>query len=443
RWQALELLAEHHPAWIHEHSSAAQHVTLKDWLLTLFWNGCESWVVPDNSDLPRLLALFQHPWHMEWAVRKLVTLQGMSALEAWAVTLKNKDCRLAFLQGLEKALENSSATYTPTWQSLLNTLVRQDASLLSPVQEIAAQLGDLQAQQALRERLASMTLTTEEQTRYLTILTRKSNQDLLPILLQLFENSSSRRQVIKSLARYDSDEVHSLLIGRYNGLTLDEKQDAIATLVARPRYARALLDALDAKTIPSLDILAPSVVALRQLQAVDIRKRVAERWGGEVTTEAIKERIGKLQNQLTSATLQQANLKKGRTLFDKHCATCHRLFGEGQAIGPELTGAQRSSLDYLLENTVNPNAIVPQDYRATTFVLQNGQVLTGMILSQQGDSLTIQTASEKLTIRKQDIEEQQQTSKSLMPEGLLDSLSLEEIRDLFGYLSSPKQISDK
>ena len=66
-----------------------------------------------------------------------------------------------------------------------------------------------------------------------------------------------------------------------------------------------------------------------------------------------------------------------------------------------------------------------------------------MILSQQGDSLTIQTASEKLTIRKQDIEEQQQTSKSLMPEGLLDSLSLEEIRDLFGYLSSPKQISDK
>ena len=99
------------------------------------------------------------------------------------------------------------------------------------------------------------------------------------------------------------------------------------------------------------------------------------------------------------------------------------------------------NLDYVLENTVTPNAIVPQDYRATTFVMNNGRVITGMITQQQGDSLTIQTATEKLTINQKEIEQKQQTEKSLMPEGLLDQLSPDEIRDLIGYLSSPQQVA--
>jgi putative heme-binding domain-containing protein len=139
--------------------------------------------------------------------------------------------------------------------------------------------------------------------------------------------------------------------------------------------------------------------------------------------------------------LKEANTKNGRVLFDKHCATCHKLFGEGQSVGPELTGAQRMNLDYLLENIVTPNAIVAQDYRATTFVMNNGRVITGMITQQQGEALTIQTATEKLVINKADIESQQQTEKSLMPEGLLDQLTINEIRDLLGYLSSSQQVS--
>lgn len=98
------------------------------------------------------------------------------------------------------------------------------------------------------------------------------------------------------------------------------------------------------------------------------------------------------------------------------------------------------NLDYLLENIVTPNAIVAQDYRASTFVMNNGRVITGMVMMKQADALTIQTATEKLVINKADIESQQQTDKSLMPEGLLDQLSINEIRDLIGYLSAPQQV---
>ena len=192
RWEAIELLSPEMPSLDVSREQEVQNATYAQWMLTLFWNGCEALVKPESTQLPKLLGMFKHPWHIEWATRKLCTLKGLSALDKWAQTLTDQ---------------------------------------------------------------------------------------------------------------------------------------------------------------------------------------------------------------------------------------------------PELTGAQRMNLDYLLENIVTPNAIVAQDYRATTFVMNNGRVITGMITKQQGGSLTIQTATEKLVINKADIESQQQTDKSLMPEGLLDQLSINEIRDLIGYLS--------
>jgi hypothetical protein len=98
-----------------------------------------------------------------------------------------------------------------------------------------------------------------------------------------------RRTAINVLARFDGDAVYSALIQQYATASPEEKQDIVATLSTRPRYARALLDALDAKLIPSTDVLAPTVVALRQLQARDIKKRVAQRWGTGATHRPLAE----------------------------------------------------------------------------------------------------------------------------------------------------------
>jgi putative heme-binding domain-containing protein len=386
------------------------------------------------------LGMFRHPWHIEWATRKLCTLKGLSALWQWAKSFTTIQQKQAMLTGLEKSLVEQSQEYTPLWRALLYTLNNGEPTLVQRTQEIFARLGWRPALQALQDQLKTGQGTVEERVRCLSILTQKPNDDLLKTVVLLMNDTSLRSQAIKSLARFDSDEVHQLLVKRYATSSPSEKQDILATLTTRPRYARALLDALDAKVIPGTDVLAPTVVALRQLSAMDIKKRVGQRWGTGSTPAALKERIARLQNQLTPTTLKLANVKNGRLLFDKHCATCHKLFGEGQSVGPELTGAQRMNLDYLLENTVTPNAIVPQDYRASTFVMNNGQVITGMITAQQGEALTIQTATEKLVINKVDIESRQQTEKSLMPEGLLDQLSISEIRDLIGYLSSPQQV---
>jgi putative membrane-bound dehydrogenase-like protein len=419
---------------------AEQHATRVEWLLTLYWNGCESLIQPDQPQLARRLELLTHPLLIEWATRKLATLNGLDALKQWARTFTKPEQRLAMLNGLDKSLDGKA--WSSDWKSLLDSLVTsENIDGANRCQEIAARLGDPESLKKVAERFRTKVLPIEERTHCLNILALKPTGELLPAVLELLAEPRMRRAAIKALSKFDGDAVYSTLIQQYATSSPEEKQDILATLTARPRYARALLDALDAKLIPSTDVLAPTVVTLRQLQAADIKKRVAQRWGYGATTAALKERIARLQNQLTPATLKKANLQNGRVLFDKHCATCHKLFGEGQAIGPELTGAQRMNLDYVLENTVTPNAIVPQDYRATTFVMNNGRVITGMITQQQGDSLTIQTATEKLTINQKEIEQKQQTEKSLMPEGLLDQLSPDEIRDLIGYLSSPQQVA--
>jgi putative membrane-bound dehydrogenase-like protein len=419
---------------------AEQHATRVEWLLTLYWNGCESLIQPDQPQLARRLELLTHPLLIEWATRKLSSLNGLAVLKQWAKTFTKSDQRLAMLNGLEKSLVGKS--WSSDWKPLLDSLATlENIDGANRCQEIAARLGDPESLKKVAERFRTKVLPIEERSHCLNILALKPTGELLPAVLELLAEPRMRRAAIQALSKFDGDAVYSALIQQYPTSSPEEKQDILATLTARPRYARALLDALDAKLIPGTDVLAPTVVTLRQLQSADIKKRVAQRWGSGATPAALKERIARLQNQLTPATLKQANVKNGRVLFDKHCATCHKLFGEGQAIGPELTGAQRMNLDYVLENTVTPNAIVPQDYRATTFVMNNGRVITGMITQQQGDSLTIQTATEKLTINQKEIEQKQQTEKSLMPEGLLDQLSPDEIRDLIGYLSSPQQVA--
>lgn len=426
----------------HEAFESAQYATSMEWLLTLYWNGYEGLIKPDQPMLAKLLTLLTHPLHVEWATRKLYTLKGLSALEQWAKTLTNQRQRQAMLTGLEKAVAGSGTGtgYSQAWSSLLNRLAQGDLQLQARCQELAAQLGDAEALQALKKKLTQQQAPVTERARCLAILTQKPNEELLKVVIPLLSEAALRGTVIRSLARFDSPTVPDVLLKHYATATSAEKQEILTTLTARPRYARALLDALDAKVIPGPDVLAPTVVALRQLAAADIRKRVSQRWGTGNTPAALKERIARLQNELTPATLKSANTRNGRHLFDKHCATCHKLFGQGQSTGPELTGAQRMNLDYLLENIVTPNAIVAQDYRASTFVMNNGRVITGMVMMKQADALTIQTATEKLVINKADIESQQQTDKSLMPEGLLDQLSINEIRDLIGYLSAPQQV---
>jgi putative heme-binding domain-containing protein len=150
--------------------------------------------------------------------------------------------------------------------------------------------------------------------------------------------------------------------------------------------------------------------------------------------------MARLKQQLTPAVFAQANPSAGRAVFAQTCAVCHRLFGEGADIGPDLTGSGRANLDYLLENIIDPSAIVNADFRMAVVTMKDGRVLSGFITAKAGRTITLRTITEKLALERAEIASQQELPQSLMPEGLLQSLSETQARDLLAYLMSPSQV---
>ena len=137
---------------------------------------------------------------------------------------------------------------------------------------------------------------------------------------------------------------------------------------------------------------------------------------------------------LTPAVIATADLARGKQLFTQHCANCHTLFGEGGKIGPDITGVQRTNLDYLLENIIDPSASVSKDYQMEILRLDDGRVINGLVESETGETITIQTAKERIVILKVEVEARRTSNVSIMPTGLIEPLSEDQIRDLFGYL---------
>jgi putative heme-binding domain-containing protein len=116
------------------------------------------------------------------------------------------------------------------------------------------------------------------------------------------------------------------------------------------------------------------------------------------------------------------------------------LFGEGGKIGPDITGANRKDLNYLLENIVTPNAVIPNDYRAAIVETKDGRTVMGPIQKQDDKSVTVNTLAEQVTIARADVKSLQLSEISMMPEGLMNALNDQEVRDLLYYLASPAQV---
>ena len=134
------------------------------------------------------------------------------------------------------------------------------------------------------------------------------------------------------------------------------------------------------------------------------------------------------------------NLEEGHAVFVKaQCANCHHFDGTGQAVGPELTSlAQRFSLREVIESTIEPSKVIPVRYASKTSLTNDGTQFTGMAIEQpDGSYFVLQSDGKRIRIAADDVDEIKSNSKSAMPEGLLDDLSVAEVKSLFAYLLKP------
>ncbi|MCI0743094.1 MAG: c-type cytochrome, partial [Gemmataceae bacterium] len=347
------------------------------------------------------------------------------------------------LRGIQQATTGRRSIPMPlTWKLSYPTLVE---SPLPEVREralaLAVQFGDDRALEALRKTVLDAKTPSAKRQSSLATLVFHQSKNLLPILHDLLDDLVLRSQAIKGLAAFDDPKTPPSLLERYAKLSEEEKAGAVHTLASRPAYALALLDAVDKKQVPRADI---SPFTARQIQALNHKEASAKLekvWGTIRPAAQDKTKLmAKYKSALKPEVQKQADLKNGRLLYNKHCANCHRLFGEGSPIGPDLTGSQRMNLDYLLENMLDPSAVVPRDYQVWVVATTGGRTITGIIKEETDRALTVQTQNELIVLPKDEVESRTLSNVSMMPEGQLDPLTIEEVRDLVGYLKSPEQV---
>ncbi len=245
------------------------------------------------------------------------------------------------------------------------------------------------------------------------------------------------------LAKFDNADVPKALLNNWPERSQEWRAANITTLSSRAAWAKQLLDYVAKHpAIAKEDITPYQARQIRNLNDETLTKQLTQVWGeARDTPEAKLQEIAKWKTSLTPDAIAKADAAKGRTLFAGVCASCHKMYGEGAALAPELTGSDRHNIDYLLGNIVDPNAVVPADYRVTVLKLKDGRTVTGVIPEQNEKVLTLQTPAERLTIQRSDITEQQQLTQSLMPEGLLNALGEENVKHLIAYLMSKGQVA--
>jgi putative heme-binding domain-containing protein len=242
--------------------------------------------------------------------------------------------------------------------------------------------------------------------------------------------------VVRGLAAYDDPDTPRRILQHYHNLRLEDRPEAVNTLASRPAYAKALLQAVADGKLPRGDARQ-----IRSLGDEALIKRLAQVWGEVRGTPAEKKtQIARYKALLTAERLAKADLSRGRLAFNQACASCHVLYGEGKHIGPDLTGSNRDNLDYLLENVIDPSAVVAADFRMSVVTLKSGRVLTGVVGGQTDRTLAVQTQTERVTLERSEVDEVRPTPLSLMPDGLFNALADEQVRDLIAYLMARRQV---
>jgi putative heme-binding domain-containing protein len=232
------------------------------------------------------------------------------------------------------------------------------------------------------------------------------------------------------------------VLSSYATLTADLQPKAIELLTQRAFWAKPLLAAVGEKRIPSTAINLNQARRLKELKDDELSTLLATHWG--------QVREGRDPNREQYIATMKSLIRKtpgdaaaGEKAFKKVCAQCHKIYGEGAEVGPDITRNGRNDFTQLLSNVFDPSLVIGAGYRSFTVVTNGGRVLNGLLVedSPQRVVLKVQGGKQEI-IARSDIDEFKVSEISLMPEQLEKQLSQQEIIDLFAFITLDKHPSD-
>ena len=360
-------------------------------------------------------------------------------------TSPNPQVQLNILKGFEDGLRGWRKAPIPENWNAVATRVRQDpratSELRAVVRGLSVVFGSGRAIEDVRQIVLDEKADEGVRRSALEAMVKSRTPGMREICLEVLSDARLNVVAAKGLAAFDDPEVGRQLVKNYSRFRSPERPKVIAMLVSRKSFANELVQAMEEEKIGVGDLTAFDVRQIRSLGDENLFARVTKLWGEIRDSPADRiTRIATLRSKLTEEKLAGADKSNGRVLFNKTCSKCHKLYGVGEQIGPDLTGANRDNLDYLLENILDPSAVVSRDYRMSIVQTSDGQVLNGLVVSRNERSISLQTQTDLISIPKDEIELIKSTTLSPMPDGLLDNLTAQQTEELIAYLMHPSQV---
>lgn len=341
------------------------------------------------------------------------------------------------MKGFELAFKGRNLPVLP--QEMIEAMARVGGASLA----LQLRRGDPKAVEKALSVIGNLKAKKNERLQLIRIFGQIRKKQSIPVLLALIgktKDASVRQAALLALQSYDDPLIGREILKLYRGFSPEAQEVAWNLLSSRVVWARQLLDAMAKKEVDVT--VVPLRVAQRILLHDDekLAAGVKQHWGEiqGVTTEQMRREVARL-----SAILSQAsgNPYEGRKLYTVNCGRCHTLFEQGGAIGPDLTSYQRTDLNRILLNVVNPSAEIREGFENYLIETEDGRVLTGFLADEDNRVVVLRDErGQNHVIAKEDIVEKRALRQSLMPEGLLKDYSEQQIRDLFAYLRSSQPL---
>lgn len=314
--------------------------------------------------------------------------------------------------------------------------VRSDLSDQSDlVRQLSALFGDQTVLSEMRTLLADASKPLPRRRAAFDLLKRTGDAEATPIFAKLLDEPAFTAAVIPLLSRSNDPGTALTLIDRFDRFDVAMQTPALGVLTSRVELAKPLLEAVKAGSFDKKHLSSLQIRQMRNLNHEEINTLLDATWGKvNESSAAAKASIAKLKKAYESAPLWAFNAKAGEQTFQQLCAVCHAMGGEGGKLGPDLAGSWRNGLDYFLENIIDPNAVVGEDYQLHVWTKTDGSIVSGLKEQETDTAITARTVTEGVVIAKKDVRKSERTPMSLMPPGLLEALPERKAIELLKYL---------
>ena len=351
---------------------------------------------------------------------------------------ENPAVRTALLKGMLKGLEGQTNVEAPQgWKELnaelMTSEVKEHKSLALQIGQI---FGDENASAKAFEILKSTNANLKDRKESLKSLVAQKNQDLSKLLPSLLKEKELQINAIRAYGKIPNANSEELLVN-YKEFEDQAKKAVIETLSTREDLAKKLLAALKNKIILKSEIPAYTARALNSILGDEFKEIYGEI---QKQSDSKKEIIAKYSALLDLPEASKADPILGRKVFKNVCGTCHQMYGEGGILGPDLTGSNRANREYILLNIVDPNFDVPDGYKMIILKTINNRVLAGTIAEEDEQKVVLKSVTGKEIISKDEIKDRQKLAISMMPEGILETISKNDFYALIKYLQIEEKI---